>query len=294
MYNYFKEYHPVSVLLYTTGILILILLIHHPVYICTTLIGITIQIALFANIKQIIKSLIYALPILIIVIIINPLFNHKGNTPLFYYDGQPYTQEALLYGLFAASLILCFLIWYHLFNLMMDSYRLLYLFGKAFPAITLMITMTLRFIPYYKYQLQTIANVQKPLVQTLKQNMVSKFKNACNTFSCITSISLEGSIDTADSMKARGYGLRKRTHYERYVFLIQDWFLLFFIAFTFTSILFGVIKNIFYFNFFPQMAPLHFQKTNQYLFFVFVAYLLLPIILNILEEIKWTLSKRKI
>ncbi len=51
------------------------------------------------------KSLRWSLPLMLLMTILNPLFVHRGATPLFFINGSPITLEALAYGGVSAMML---------------------------------------------------------------------------------------------------------------------------------------------------------------------------------------------
>lgn len=92
------------------------------------------------------------LPSCLLMAIINPLFSHAGATMLFYMkDGNPVTLESILYGIGAGVMLAGVVSWFSVFNVVMTSDKFMYLFGKAIPAASLLLSMvsSLR-APFYR------------------------------------------------------------------------------------------------------------------------------------------------
>ena len=50
----------------------------------------------------------------------------------------------------------------------------------------------------------------------------SRFRRYIRSFSAVLTLSMERAIITSDSMRARGYGKGRRTHYSRFAFTVRD------------------------------------------------------------------------
>ena len=69
--------------------------------------------------------------------------------------------------------------------------------------------MVLRLVPKFKAQMKVISNAQKCVGRDATNgNWIDKMRNALKMISILTTWALENAIDTADSMKSRGYGLK--------------------------------------------------------------------------------------
>ena len=105
---------------------------------------------------------------------------------------------------------------------------------------------------------------------------------------------LENAIETADSMKARGYGIPGRTAFSIFIFDKRDRKALACILFLGIYIFSGSLMGVLRFSFFPSMKM---AEASVFGISVFVAYLLLciyPIIIELWEVRKWKALKSKI
>lgn len=294
--NEFKTYHPVVNLTYFVFVIGFGCVFFHPVCLCISLAsGFTYSVMLKGK-KQVKANLIYMLPTLIMMAVINPAFNHEGVTILRYLPGgNPLTLESILYGLCAATMIVSVICHFVCFNEIMTSDKFIYLFGKIIPGMSLIISMTLRFVPKFAYQLKVVANAQRCIGRDIsKCGIIKRAKNGLAILSVMTTWSLESSVDTADSMKARGYGIPGRTAYSIYTFHKRDGKALICIlllgVYTFVGGLTGKIA----FSCFPAVKT---AEASVFGISVFAAYLLLcvcPIIIELWEVRKWNALRSKI
>ncbi len=293
--NYFKDFHPVVLFIYFISTLIFLITITNPVYMIAGFVLWFLYVFLLLRIKDFLKSLIYAIPMIIFISILNPLFNHYGNTPLLYINGTPYTLEALLYGCFTGIMILTLIYLFRAFDKCIDSHKFIFLFGKILPTLALMVTMIMRFIPYFNRKLKIIMQTQSTMgVSINKGNLKSRLRSGSNILSVLVSYSLEGTIDTADSMKARGYGLKGKSHYNSYVITFRDIILLVFIIFFDILFTILILLGTFKFEFYPEITPLSFDFRQIISVILYIIFMGIPIIINILEEVQWKLSRLKI
>ncbi|MFR0847780.1 MAG: energy-coupling factor transporter transmembrane component T [Eubacterium sp.] len=86
----------------------------------------------------------------IFLMVILPLFNHRGATPLFYIQGQAVTKESVLMGAVVTLMLVSVLLWMRLGLYLLDSEKLLYLSGRIVPALGLMLSQIFRMIPLMK------------------------------------------------------------------------------------------------------------------------------------------------
>ena len=177
----------------------------------------------------------------------------------------------------------------------MTSDKFIYLFGKIIPSLSLIISMTLRFVPKFASQLKVVTNAQRCMGRDVRQgSIIKRVKNGLNILSIMTTWSLENAIDTADSMKARGYGTEKRTAFSIFTFDKRDKKALICILLLGAYTLLGNLMGGMYFRYFPSMKA---AELSPFGISVFSAYLLLcmfPVIIELWEVRRWNALRSKI
>ena len=99
----------------------------------------------------------------------------------------------------------------------MTSDKFLYLFGNIAPNTALLITMTLRFIPKLKKDAADIAAAET-MLNGKPQRLTQKLGAVMRRLSVLLTMSMEAAVETADSMRARGYGEARRTTFHLFRF----------------------------------------------------------------------------
>ena len=294
--NEFKTYHPIVNFIYFVFVIGFACAFMHPMCLIISLVcGFTYSVMLKGR-GAIKRNLMYMLPMLVVMALINPAFNHRGVTILEYLpSGNPLTLESVVYGLAAAAMIVSVILWFSCFNMVMTSDKFIYLFGKVIPAMSLVISMTLRFVPRLMAQLKVVANAQRGVGRDVSNgSIIKRAKHGLSILSIMTTWSLENAIVTADSMKSRGYGIPGRTAFSIFTFDKRDKKALLCI------ILFGVYTFIgnmaggMYFRYFPSLKA---AELSAYGISVFASYLLLclcPVVIEIWEVRKWKALESKI
>ncbi len=243
----FASYHPAVKFTYFALVLVFSMFLMHPLSIAISLCGAISYLCMAEGIRAL-RRLTWLIPMLIATSLINVFFNHEGMSVLFYLpSGNPITLESLAYGAAAAGMLISVLIWFASINRVLTSDQFVYLFGRAAPALSLLLSMTLRFVPRFLRQFRTVWDVQKNLTGK------GKLKTALTVFSGVLTWSLENAIDTADSMKSRGYGLPGRTAYALYRVEERDILVFLWLGFCGLTLLSGLAANGFYFRYFPTV-----------------------------------------
>lgn len=158
-----------------------------------------------------------SLPLMAVMAGFGPLFQHAGATVLGYLpDGNPVTMESILYALFCGCMMAGMLQWFRCGTCVLTTDKFLYLFGRAVPALSLVLSMALRFFPRFHQQYRQVNAAQRGLGQEMQGGLRQRIRVGSRTLSIMISWSLENAVETADSMKSRGYSLPGRTAYSRY------------------------------------------------------------------------------
>lgn len=287
--------HPLVCFLYFAAAIGLSMFFMHPTCLLISFFCAFMCLSVTKGKKKAIKNVLCLLPMLLFAALLNPLLNHKGLTVITYLpDGNPLTGEAFFYGVASALMLGSVILWFQSFNVLMTGDKLTYLFGKIIPSLSLIISMTLRFVPRFYEQMKKVIAAQKCMGRDVAHgNAVKRAKTGLSVISVMTSWALESSIDTADSMKSRGYGLRGRTSFSVYSFGMRDVVQMIYLLAITAYIIVGGVFGAFGFEYYPSLVA---APTSVYSLSVFFAYLLLlasPEILC-LEERKWNVLRSKI
>ena len=219
----------------------------------------------------------------------NGFVNHYGVTILFVLkNGNNFTLEALIYGFVSAVKIANMLLWLECFNEIITSEKIIYMFGRLSPRIALILSMVLRFIPLIRNQSEEIIKAEKGIGNSNYTNVFDKLKKALRRISILISWTLEKGIDTSDSMRARGYGLRGRTSYNSYIFSVKDLISTSVFTFSFVLLIISVEKLEAFYN--PVIIIPEFDLMLFVLLFIFTLVLSAPVFLDIWEEKRWKIS----
>ncbi len=296
MRDTFSTYHPIVNFLYFTLVLVFSMFFMHPVCLSVSLLC-ALCYSIYLNGKKALKfNLKYMLPMLIIVALINPVFNHEGGTILLYLkSGNPVTLESIVYGIAAAMMLITVICWFSCFNLIITSDKFVYLFGRVIPASSLVLSMALRFIPGFKAQLKVVSDAQKCIgCDASDGNILQRTKHGMRILSIMITWALENAVETADSMKSRGYGLPGRTAFSIYHFDRRDKNAVLFLLLCGGYIISGAYMGGLYWRYFPTIKGMGFTPHSISLYLCYSALCLVPIIVNIKEDRKWKVIQSKI
>lgn len=289
MRDFFSDYHPFINFLYFTLVIGFSLVLAHPLAQGIALVCAIAYSVSATGKKSVLFLLRYCLPMVLLTAFINPAFNHEGTTTLLYFsNGNPLTLESILYGFSAGAMLVTLLLWFTSFNRVMTSDKFIYLFGKVIPALSLVLSMSLRFVPKFKTQMATVAEAQRSIGRDVSSGTLwSRTKTAIVIFSIMITWALENAIETADSMKSRGYGLKGRSAFSIYRFDERDKYTCIWFSFCGAFLMVGTMLMAFGFRYFPNIRYAPLDMTTIPFYGVYFALCITPVILNWKEERKW-------
>lgn len=282
----FSRYHPAVNFLYFVLAIGFGVVFQHPAYMTAATVGSAAYYLLLKGRKGI-KTLVFLLPVFLLIGLVNPLFNTLGETELFLLFGRPYTLEALYYGLVVGGIFVVMILWFGCYNVVLTSDKFTSLFGNLIPSISLLLVMVLRMIPSLLRKAMQISSARKAIGKTADSgSRKESVKNGMTVLSALTDWALEGSIITADSMRCRGYGAAKRTNFQIYRMTTRDWVLLALI------LLFGAFTMLGEKS--AEFIPALQIASIDWHFGVYCLFLLIPTALYLKEAITWHSLRSKI
>jgi energy-coupling factor transport system permease protein len=218
--TFLQQLHPLTglllVIIYTAGVL----LIKNPIYvifIIFSVIALSIADGSFVEIKGYLRMV---LPITFLIVILNTLFNHNGNTVIFEIKSIPLlgslrvTLEAFLYGITQSIKLIGITLIFGFGNLILHPDRTFSFFSKYIGNSALLMNLTLRLFPTILKSFYNIIEIEKLRGNKLfEKNLKKSIKNQSNVLNILFQSCLEDAGDMAESMYSRGYGLGKRSIY---------------------------------------------------------------------------------
>lgn len=310
----FKGYHPLVNVLFFISIIAFGMLLRHPVYLVISFISSTAYYLKLSG-KDGRKTVFrFLLPMLLFVVIINSFFNHYGVTTLFILpSGNNFTFEALVMGIVSGITVVSVIQWFFCCNEVVTEDKFMHIFGRILPKGALVVSMILRFVPLYRRRYKEISQARKSMGLNGTDSFICKMKNTFKNIGILVSWSFENAIETADSMKARGYGLKGRTYYSRFQWHTGDTLALILLVLFDALIIFGLVSNSAYCIYNPYVIinqpseigttyiinelnltinPFGFLSIISLIAFTLLCFL--PLTIDLKEDIKWHRLQSKI
>lgn len=288
MKDTFSSFHPAINFTYFCTVILCSMFFMHPILLAISTAAAFVYSVYLNRRKAMRFNLIYLLPSMVAVALINPLFNHRGITILCYVRENPLTLESILYGIAAGLMFASVILWFSCYNAVMTSDKFIYLFGRIIPASSLVFSMVLRFVPKFKAQIAQISNAQKCVGRDAGSGTyLERARHGMKILSIMTTWALENAVETADSMKSRGYGLKGRTSFSIFRFDARDKGLLLMMVACIGVLSAGACFGQTGIQYFPSIKITEINRFSILVYSVYFIFCILPIALNIMEDIKW-------
>lgn len=284
--------HPAVYIIYYLVLIIFAFLFNNPYYLISLLVCVSVLITL-QGISSEFKNLIrFFIPMSLLIIILNPLVSHVGVTKIYIMGNYFITLEAVTYGILMSLSLLIILLLFTSYSNAVSYQEMLYIFSKKFPNISMIIIMALRFIPLLNFRLSEVNKVfqfdQKHSNNEKKdEGKIDKLKNTAKMLAVVVSWSLEESMLTANSMKARGYGITQRTSYLSFKFRKIDYYFMVIVLVSALVCIAGLLQGQGRIEIYPQLNFSFSENIFNMYYFSFLILLLPLIYLEFKERSVW-------
>ena len=289
----FSGFHPAVNLAFFLAALGMTMFIQQPVCLLISFVSGCGYLLYLQGRKGFLRQVGYLMPVLVMMAAMNPLFNHAGVTALWYLpNGNAVTLEAVCYGLAAAVMMGASIVWFNCCNTVFTSDKIIYLFGRVIPALSLLISMTMRFVPRFKNYLQGVLQTQRAMHKP--ENKREQLQQALSAFSATVSWAMEQSIVSADSMKSRGYGIQGRTAFSIYRFEKRDGAALAALALLCIGAAAPHLLGMLEWSYYPSLSGRLLGPVELLAYICYGGMCNLPLMIDLLEARKWNALRSKI
>ncbi len=291
----FAGYHPVVNFAFFCAVIACGVLFLHPAFVGIAFFGALGYATLIQGKKIRRLMFFFLLPMMVLAVVINALVNRHGTNFLFYLGDEPITMESVIFGVVTAFMLATIILWFTSYTKVMTSDKFMFLFGRIIPAASLIFSMVLRFVPRFMAQAKVISDGQKCIGRDVTSGKLrNKVSNGMRILSMLTTWAMENAMDTADTMKSRGYGLPKRTSYTLYRFDKRDGIACMGMAVILAVIIVGAVSGRNTLIYFPEITfhPVDWQGVIVYFFYFVLCFI--PLFINLGENYRWKHLQSKI
>lgn len=219
----FEACHPAVNFIFFASVLWGAVYFQHPVFLAIGWLCAFAYSVRRAGRKAAVFSL-FLLPLIVIFALYYSAYHHFGVTVLRknFIDNNM-TLESLIYGLVIGLRFATVCMWLEALFSVVSSDKVIYLFGKVSPRLSLFLTILLRFLPRLFREAGRINLARKAIGRGTGQgNLLRRFCNCLGIFSMLITWMISALALESDSMRSRGSLLRGRTAFSIYRFDNRD------------------------------------------------------------------------
>ncbi|MCP8970710.1 energy-coupling factor transporter transmembrane component T [Ectobacillus ponti] len=288
----FSFVHPAVSFFYYIGAAVLAMTLLHPVFLGLGTLLLLLLNRLQGNAGVSGRMLRASFMVALFIVIINPLFTHRGRTIVWYLFQNPVTMEAIIYGLTMACSFLLLAAVFISYQQTISSHQFLYLFARFSPKAALLTMIAIRFVPLLLQRLSHIALVQQTKGVQMEHGSVRlRIRHGMQILSVLLVCSLEEALQTADSMQARGFGAVKRSTYVAYRMTGRDWLILSCLLVLFAACAAGAAGGLGILAIYPKLQSVWPRPAEWPVVAAFMLYMSIPILIEGREWVWWRMQK---
>lgn len=278
----FYRAHPLLNFTYFIFVIGITMFAMHPAFLAASFAVAWMYSVLLRGKKAVRFNCFVLLPAVILMTLFNTLNVHNGVTVLFYLNGNRITLEAIVFGLASAVMVTSVIIWFTCFMTIVTADKFIYVLGRIAPVLALTLSMILRYIPLLKNRFREVAAGQRCMGRGIAGTpWIRRIRQFGKELSILIAWSLEASIESADSMEARGYGLHGRTSFHLFRFAGRErWILAAMLVLGGISAVACAMGELSIY-YYPAIVLPRFSAVQTISMVTYVCLMLFPVILDI-------------
>lgn len=219
----FERCHPAVNFIYFATVIMGTILFQHPIFLL-----ISFVCAFTYSVKRGgWKNLLFGTVLLLLAAVFALYYsgyNHFGVTVLQQnFIGNNLTLESLVYGVVLGLVVAGVLLWFSCVYSVFTTDKVVYLFSRVSPQLSLFLAILLRMVPRIKKEAKRINTAQQGIGRGVGQgNVFRRLQNGIRIFSMLTTWTIDSLTIASESMQSRGSTLRGRKAFSIYRFDNRD------------------------------------------------------------------------
>ena len=289
----FEKCHPAVNFIYFAVVIAGMMTFLHPIFL-----AVSFACAFIYSIKRNgWKALVFnivLLPLIVAFALYYSSYHHFGVTVLSQnMIGNNMTLESLVYGFVLGVAVAGVLIWFSCVYSVFTTDKVVYLFGKVSPRLSLFLAIILRMVPRIKKEAKKINMAQCGIGRGFNQgNLFQRLRNGIRILSMLITWTIDSLTVASESMRSRGSTLRGRKAFSIYRFDNQDRAYVICVFASLTLILMAVMLKQTDILYDPKiiMTPV---TSMSYLFYAgYAVFCLMPLGLELWTEYRFWKARR--
>ena len=284
----FDSYHPVINLIYFVSAIAFTIWFHHPVFLVISYVSAFLYSVKLNGKKALIFTLCL-IPLAVLFALYYASYHHFGITNLRKnFIGNEITLESLVYGLMLGVTVAAVIMFFSCMFAVVSSDKVVYLFGRISPRLSLFLSILLRSVPRIKERGRKIEISREGIGKGVRQgNILQRFLHGISLISIVITWTLEDFVDSSVSMKSRGYSLKGRTAFSIYRFDNRDRSFVVMIFLCLTVVACGILLDQTEIIYNPEIIMNRITPLSAVFYGAYGVLLLLPMGLQVAGEIRF-------
>ena len=219
----FERCHPAVNLIYFAMVIAGTVAFQHPVFLAISFLS-ACAYSIQRNRGKAVVFNLCMLPLAAAFAVYYSSYHHFGITVLQQnFVGNNMTLESLVYGLVLGICAVGVCIWMSCVYSVFSTDKMVYLFGRVSPRLSLFLAILLRMVPRIKKEAKKINMAQRGIGRGAGQgNGWQRIKNTIRILSMLITWTIDSLMTASDAMRSRGSSLRGRTAFSIYRFDNRD------------------------------------------------------------------------
>ncbi|MBR5571403.1 MAG: energy-coupling factor transporter transmembrane protein EcfT [Oscillospiraceae bacterium] len=284
----FDSYHPAINLLYFAAAIACTVTFNQPVFLCISFAcGFLYSVKLNGW-----KNLLFNVCLVFLAAAYGgwyASYNHFGVTNLLSnYIGNQITLESLAYGLTLGLMVATVIMWLCCIFTLITTDKVVYLLGRISPKLSLFLSILLRAVPRIKTRTRRIEISREGIGLGVRQgNLWQRLRHLLSLISTLITWTMEDFVESASSMKSRGYSLKGRTAFSIYRFDNRDRALVIALFWCLVAVMMAVLFDQTTMYFKPALVMNRITPLSYVFYGAYAVFLLLPLVLQVAGEYKF-------
>lgn len=291
----FERCHPAVNFLYFAAVIMGMITFQHPIFL-----AISFACAFAYSIKRNHwKALLFnlvTLPLIAAFALYYSSYHHFGVTVLRQnFIGNNMTLESLVYGFVLGTVVAGVCIWFSCVYSVFTTDKVVYLFGRVSPRLSLFLAILLRMVPRIKKEARKINTAQRGIGRGVNQgNLWQRAGNCIRIFSMLITWTIESLSTASESMRSRGSSLRGRKAFSIYRFDNRDRAYVITLFTCLTVMIMGVLLKQTDILYDPRIRMNPITSMSFFFYAGYGFFCLMPLMLELWTEYRFKKARRQL
>ena len=291
----FERCHPAVNLIYFAAVVATMITFQHPVFLAVSFLCAFAYSIKRGGWKTLMFNLCL-LPLIAAFALYCSSYTHFGMTVLQQnFVGNNMTLESLVYGIVLGVCVAGVCIWFSCVYSVFTTDKVVYLFGKVSPRLSLFLAILLRMVPRIKKEAKRINMAQQGIGRGVNQgSFFARLHNGIRIFSMLITWTIDSLTIASESMRSRGSSLRGRKAFSIYRFDNRDRAYVITLFTCLTLIIMGVLLKQTDILYDPRIRMNPITSMSWFFYAGYGIFCLMPLMLEVWTEYRFKKARRQL